>query len=328
MKRTLISIAAFAVVGIANATCPDGSMHEDHYYNDCSKALKNTGGTVNNNNNNNNTNTPQANAAALGVGLGLGLGVGTGGNSESNALGVGGEGGKSASESNATGGDAAQQQAQQQRAQADAKAASQANGTVKNTTATTTTQGVIVQGAQPGSGSNFTDKSRVLVLPPIMFAPGLAPMPGVNGAPIIGACGPRKAIYREPVYATMRNSVFPDRQQVIGWDEYTKDLPAGEKRFVFDEIEVDGKKQTLMWGHQVVMKKDYGAKASGSGFSIGGWGNSAGGQVGNSGQAQVQAYATSIELLDCLMNPAPQVVNNYTTYNTPAALPVVPAPGQ
>lgn len=317
MKRTLIPLAAFAVVGIANATnCADGIPKE--YYaggfcpNGSAGAPTNNGG------------------GGGGGGAGLALGLGTGGNSESNALGVGGnggEGGKSASESNATGGDAAQQQAQQQRAQADAKAASQANGTVKNTTATTTTQGVIVQGAQPGSGSNFTDKSRVLVLPPIMFAPGLAPMPGVNGAPIIGACGPRKAIYREPVYATMRNSVFPDRQQVIGWDEYTKDLPAGEKRFMYDEIEVDGKKQTLMWGHQVVMKKDYGAKASGSGFSIGGWGNSASGQVGNSGQAQVQAYATSIELLDCLMNPAPQVVNNYTTYNTPA-LPVIPAPGQ
>lgn len=192
------------------------------------------------------------------------------------------------------------------------------------------TSGVVIQGAQTGSGDTYIDKSRGSVfLPPVLFAPGLPPMAGVSGQPTVTACGPRQAIYREPVYAIMRNTFTPDERKFAGWDEYNKDVPAGEPRYTIEKVPTgfapDGSliEATIVWGEQAIIRTEALSRASGAGISFGGFVKDVGGQAGASGQVQVQGFVTAISTVSCQMPIRPAVVVQTQTITLPEPPPRV-----
>jgi hypothetical protein len=288
-------------MGAANATnCADGIPKEYYAGGLCPSGTN--GGTTNN--------------GGGGGGGGAGIGVGIAGAQSNaaaqsaalaaggNAQALGGAGGVG------LGGSAAQRQQQQQGQSL--------------TNQNQNSSGVVIQGNQSGSGDTYVDKSRGSVfLPPVLFAPGLPPMAGVGGQPTVTACGPRQAIYREPVYAIMRNTFTPDQRQFAGWDEYAKDVPEGEKRYIIEKVPTgfapDGSliETTIVWGEQSIIRIEALSRASGAGFSFGGFVKDVGGQAGASGQVQVQGFVTAISTVACQMPIRPAVVVQTNTVTLP-----------
>lgn len=311
MKTTLVALAILSFAGASSATfCPAGTVHagsaEPIFPNRCNEGYTPpaSGGSS--------SDSKAAAAAIAGAQAGS---VATGGNSTSAALGgsaraSGGAGG------NATGGNASQRQQQRQ-----GQSLSNRNDN---------SSGVIIQGAQSGSGDTYIDKSRGSVfLPPVLFAPGLPPLAGVSGQPTVTACGPRQAIYREPVYAIMRNTFMPDERKFAGWDEYNKDVPAGEPRYTIEKVPTgfapDGSliESTIVWGEQAIIRTEALSRASGAGFSFGGFVKDVGGQAGASGQVQVQGFVTAISTVSCQMPIRPAVVVQTQTITLPEPPPRV-----
>lgn len=286
MKRTALFLSLFAVVGSASATfCPAGTVHagsaEPIFPNRCNEGYTPpaSGGSS--------SDSKAAAAAIAGAQAGS---VATGGNSTSAALGgsaraSGGAGG------NATGGNASQRQQQQQ-----GQSLSNRNDN---------SSGVIIQGAQSGSGDRSS--YNYVAPPPIIHGPAAPALAAGNLVVVPGVCGPRVRIISTQVvgqhYGAMGGRYDEQNGYTETLGEYLDENGNPAEPFV--------QRGPYLIGHQVTQYAAILGTSSAASFSVGGFVDSKGLQGGAAGSGARQQLVKGLQVSECLYQEPVRTVTVY-----------------
>lgn len=275
MKASLIALACLATMGAAHATyCPPGSAHagqaEPYYPNRCNESPTST-----------------TKATALGVGVGI-AGAQSDAAATAAAIGQGGAGG--ASSSNATGG--------QSNSTATGGAAAQRQQQLQDQRMTSQNQnssGVVIQGAQAGSGDRSTYTATAWA--PIIHGPAAPALAAGNLVVVPGVCGPRVRVITTQVvgqhYGAMGGQTDTPNGYTETLGEYLDENGNPAEPFV--------RRGGYLIGHQVTQYAAILGTSSAASFSVGGFVDSKGLQGGAAGSGARQQLVKGLQVMECVV---------------------------